>query len=123
MNRKLWLAALAALAGFGSAQAMDVATFLAKSEVLRQKGVMAMFASEYREMQAAAQAAIAALRRERLAALAAGRRPAYCPPEHAGLTPAEIMTTMQAVPAARRPRTDIKDAFRAAFVRKYPCRR
>lgn len=123
MRKKLLVAALAALGAVGSAQAMDVATFLAKAEGLRQKGPLAMFAGDYREMQEATQAAVAALRRERLAAIAAHRRPAYCPPDHAGLTPGEMIAAMQAVPPPRRPRTDIKDAFRAAFVRKYPCPR
>jgi hypothetical protein len=122
MKKKLVIAALVAAAA-GSAQAMDVATFLAKGEVLRQRGPLAMFSGEYREIQDAAQAAIHALRQERLAAVAAGRRPAYCPPEHAALAPQEIMAAMQAVPAGQRPRTDIKVALRSAFARKYPCRR
>ena len=122
MKTKLVIAALVAAAA-GSAQAMDVATFLAKGAVLQQRGPLAMLSGEYREIQEASQAAIHALRQERLAAVAAGRRPAYCPPEHAALAPQEIMAAMQAVPPGQRPRTDIKVALRAAFARKYPCRR
>ena len=121
--KRMLIVALTALACAGTAHAMDVATFLAKAESLQQKGVMAMFSSESTEMQAELRAATSALRGERLAAQAAGRRPAYCPPEHASLEVPEIIAAMRAVPPARRAQTDIKDALRGAFARKYPCRR
>jgi hypothetical protein len=122
MKKKLLLATfLAAAIGAGAANAMDVATYLAKGEILRAKGMTAMFSSGYQELQAEGKASMVALKRERLAAQRAGRRAAYCPPGPASLNPQEIFAVMNAIPAARRPHVPVKDAIRAAFVRKYPC--
>jgi len=123
VKKKLLAATLASLALVGIANAMDVATFLAKADGLKARGVMAMFSSDSREMQAELKAGAASLRRERLAAQAAGRRTAYCPPEHASLSVEEVFAAMNAVPPARRGRTQVRDALRAAYARKYPCPR
>jgi hypothetical protein len=120
--RKMLLAAVA-LAAAAPASAMDVATYLAKAQHLQALGMAAVFSSDYREMQAERSAAVHALRQERLAAIAAHRRPAYCPPEHGSLTVEEIIGAMNAVPPARRAQTQVRDALRAGFARKYPCPR
>ena len=123
MNNKLLAAALAGLLAARAANAMDVGTFLAKAEILRARGVLAMFASEYTEMQDEIRASYASLKQERLAAQGAGRRPAYCPPGPARLTTEEMMAAMLAVPPARRAQVQVRDALRGAFARKYPCPR
>jgi hypothetical protein len=64
----------------------------------------------------------ATLRAERLAAERAGRKPAYCPPAKSGLNSEELLAAFRSIPAAQRPRTDVKDALRALLARKYPCR-
>ena len=120
--RKMPLAA-ALLALAAPANAMDVATYLAKAQHLQALGMAAMFSGDYREMTAEGTAAVHALRQERLAAVAAHRRPAYCPPEHGSLTVEEIIGAMNAVPPARRAHTQVKDALRGGFARKYPCPR
>lgn len=122
MNTKLLAIAIFGVVSVSAANAMDVGTFLAKAEVLRERGVMAMFASEYGELQGEIRASYASLKQERLAAQGAGRRAAYCPPGPASLTTEEIMGAMTAVPPARRTRVQVRDALRAAFARKYPCR-
>jgi hypothetical protein len=121
VRNKLLVVAVAGLVSVSAANAMDVATFLAKGEVLRQKGLLAPFASEYDEVQAEIRTSYASLKQERLAARAAGRRPAYCPPGPASLSMEEMLGAMNAVPPARRARTQVRDALRAAFARKYPC--
>jgi len=121
MHRKLLIAAIAGLVSVSAANAMDVATFLAKGAVLQERGVMAMFASEYEEIQAEIRTSYASLKQERLAARNAGRRPAYCPPGPASLTMQEMLGAMTAVPPARRSHVQVRDALRAAFARKYPC--
>jgi len=123
MRTKLLAAGLLAIAATAAANAMDVATYLAKADALRQRGMTAMFSSEARELQAEIRTSGAALKQERLAAQRAGRRPAYCPPGPASLSVEEIFAAMNAVPPARRARTPVKDALRAAFARKYPCPR
>jgi hypothetical protein len=122
MRNKLALFALACVAWAGTADAMDVATYLGKVEALRARGMAAMFSSEAQLLQSEIGTSGAALKRERLATLKAGRRPAYCPPDHASLSQQEIFAALTAVPTARRARTQVKDALKAAFVRKYPCR-
>ena len=122
MKGKLLAAAIAGLGCVSAAEAMDVGTFLAKAAVLQQRGVMAMFASEYDELQSEIRTSYAALKQERLAAQGAGRRAAYCPPGPTSLTTQEIMAAMIAVPPAQRGRVQVRDALRAAFARKYPCR-
>ena len=121
MRIKLLIAGVAGLISVSAANAMDVGTFLAKAAILQNRGVLAVFASEYDELQAEVRTSFASLKQERLAARAAGRRPAYCPPGPAALSTPELIAAMTAVPEARRARTQVRDALRAAFARKYPC--
>ena len=123
MRMKLLAAALLVAGATAAANAMDVATYLAKADALRQRGMTAMFSSEARELQQEIRSGGAALKQERLAAQHAGRRPAHRPPGPASLSMEEIFAAMNAVPPARRARTPVRDALRAAFARKYPCPR
>ncbi len=122
MRYKLPLFVLAFMSAAGTANAMDVATYLGKVEALRAKGMAAMFSSDAQQLQSEIVTSGASLRRERLATIKAGRRPAYCPPDHASLDQQEIFAALTAVPPARRARTQVRDALKAAFARKYPCR-
>jgi hypothetical protein len=122
VNRNTLLAAATlCLVSVSAANAMDVGTFLAKAAILQDRGVLAMFASEYGELRDEIRSSFAALKQERLAAQAAGRRPVYCPPGSPRLTTEEIMAAMLAVPPARRTHVQVRGAVRAAFARKYPC--
>jgi hypothetical protein len=123
MRTKLLAAAMLTIGAAAAANAMDVATYLAKADALRQRGMTAMFSSEARELQTEIRSSGAALKQERLAAQRSGRRPAYCPPGPSSLSVEEIFAAMNAVPPARRARTPVRDALRAAFARKYPCPR
>lgn len=122
VKSKLLVAAVVGLVSVSAANAMDVGTFLAKAEILQERGVLAVFASEYGELQTEIRTSFASLKQERLAAQGAGRRPAYCPPGPATLSMPEMFAAMTAVPAARRTRVQVREALRAAFARKYPCR-
>lgn len=114
-------AALVALCIPAAASAMPVSTFLAKADALQAKGVRALFASDYKLLKNTIKADALALREERLAAKAAGRRPAYCPTGDGKLGSDDVLQAMRAVPAAQRARTDSRDALRAFFVRRHPC--
>jgi hypothetical protein len=122
MKTKLLVAGVVGLVSVSAANAMDVGTFLAKAGILQERGLLAPFASEYGELQTEVRTSFASLKQERLAAQSAGRRPFYCPPGPATLSAQELMAAMTAVPEARRTRTQVRDALRAAFARKYPCR-
>jgi hypothetical protein len=116
----LAIAMAAALAP--AANAMDVATWLSRAEVLKAKGVPALFTSEYKVLQAEIKAGAATLEQERAAALAAGRPAAYCPSGKPTLSREEVFDGLGRVPAADRPSTDVTDALRTVLARKYPCK-
>lgn len=122
MKSKLFAAAVLAVVPLGAANAMDVATFLAKADALQRKGMMALLSSDYKALKAEIVTNTRILRAERLAARRAHRRPAYCPPAKAGLKSDEILASFRTVPPAQRSRTPVKDALRALLARKYPCR-
>jgi opacity protein-like surface antigen len=122
VKKKLLAAALLAAVPAGAAQAMDVATFLAKAEALQKQGMMALMSSDYKLLKSEIETQAAALRAERLAAQKARRKPAYCPPAEQALTSNEILAAFRTIPAAKRPRLQVRDALRALMARKYPCR-
>ncbi len=122
MKIKLLAAASLAILPLGAAQAMDVATFLVKADALEKKGMLALMSSDYKLLTREIQTQGASLRAERLAAQKAGRKPAYCPPAKQSLTTREVLTAFRSIPAAQRPRVQVKDALRALMARKYPCR-
>ena len=122
MKKKLLAAVMLAVVPLGAAQAMDVATFLAKADALQKKGMLALMSSDYKLLKAEIESNALALRAERLAAQRAHRRPAYCPPAKQSLNSSEILAAFRTVPVAQRARTPVKDALRALLVRKYPCR-
>lgn len=100
---------------------MDVATFLGHAEALERLGARAMFSGRARTVMEELKASNAALRAERLAAQAAGRRPAYCPDPKNRATPQEIVAALRNIPAAQRSRIELKDALRTFYNRRYPC--
>ena len=102
--------------------AMPVSTFLTKADALKKKGPMALFSSDLKLLTNQVKADAALVRQERLASKAAGKRPAFCPPEGGTrLTDKDILAAMEAVPAAQRRATSTKDALRAFLVRRHPC--
>ena len=107
----------------GPASAMPVATFLAKANALQKKGPMALFSGDLKLLTNQIKRDAGELRAENKSAEAAGRRKAYCTP--AGgvkLSNRDIMDAMNAVPAAQRSALHTKDALRAYFARRFPCR-
>jgi hypothetical protein len=122
VKKKLLAAILLAVVPFGAAHAMDVATFLAKADALQKKGMLALMSSDYKLLKNEIVSQSQVLRGERLAAERAHRRAAYCPPAKSDLNSNEILAAFRTIPAAQRPRIQVKDALRALLARKYPCR-
>lgn len=122
MKNKLVLAALLIALPATGAQAMDVATFLAKADALQSKGMLAMFSSDLAVLKHEMEGDLKALVTEARAAASAGRPHAFCPqPGKMSLNNREILASMRAVPTADRPRTDVREPLRALLARKYPC--
>lgn len=121
MRYRLIVAALIAGASANPACATDVATFLAQVEAVKGKGMMAMFSSDLKQLMREIGGSMKALKEERLRAVAAGHRPAYCPAGKAELSRQELFAAMKAVRAAARPKVQVKDALRRGLARKYRC--
>jgi hypothetical protein len=123
MKFKLFAAVLIAACPIAGAHATDIATFLAKADALEKKGMMALFSGDVKVLKAEVQSAAEQLRVERLAAVKAGRKPAYCPNGAKGsINAKELLTHLRSIPAAQRPRLQVKDGLRGLLARKYPCR-
>lgn len=103
------------------AAAMDVASFLMKVNAMKSRGPLAALSGDYKPLMAEIDGSGKALRAERLAAEAAGARPAYCPAGHTALSASEIFSGLNAIPAAQQTQVQVKDALRALYSRKYPC--
>jgi hypothetical protein len=121
MSLKL-IAAFAAVSLSAAVHAMPVQTFLTKADALQKKGPLALLSGDYKLLTKTVQADAKALRDERVAAKAAGRTPAYCPPGPVKMSSRDIVDAMRAVPGPSRVSTDTKKALRAYFARRFPCR-
>jgi hypothetical protein len=119
MKKIALLPALLAAVALTPASAMDLATYVRLGEGLKSKGPLAPFSRDYKILMAELQASSKAIKQERLAALAAGRKPAYCPTS--GINLMEVFSAFQAVPPAQRARLQVKDALRKFYVKKFPC--
>lgn len=104
------------------AHAMTVATFLAKANGLKAKGILAMGSPDIgllrNEMQRVAEAYRADVTRAR----AAGRTPHSCPPPkgQGKIGAKEVMAEFEAIPPAQR-NVSVKTAFYAMMKKRYPC--
>jgi len=121
--RAALIAGVLLVATAGPASAMSVQTFLSKAEALRKKGPLALFSGDLKLLTKQIKSDGSELRAERLAAKAAGRPTAFCPPsDGVKLTDKDVMVAMQSVPAAERSRATTKEAMRSYMARRFPCR-
>lgn len=120
--KKLIAAALSIAIPAGAAQAIPVSNFLQRADALKAKGMMALMSSDYKALKNEIVGASGALRQEQVAAKAAGRPMAYCPPGgKATLDSNEILSAFHTIPVAKQPQIDVKDALRSLLAHKYPC--
>ena len=124
--RFLPVAALAAivLASPGAAaQTMNADSFFSSAHRLMGKGPLALFSGDYKRLKAEGTAAGEAARRQRLAALKAGRSPRYCPPTDVrGMGSMEFLDRLGKIPDAERRRIDMVEATNRILAGKYPCK-
>ena len=122
MRMRFLAAAALFTAASSAAAAMPLPVFLQKAEALEKKGMLALLSGDLKLLKGEVQAATERLRAERLAAKAAGRRPAYCPPQDSGkMSSDELLAGLRQIPPAQRARMDVKDGMRTFFARKFPC--
>jgi hypothetical protein len=124
MSRILIALALAATPTAAIAQTMNAETFHKRATKLQKKGALALFSrGEIKTLMNEGQAAGKRAREQRLAALKAGNRPRYCPPEGQNkMNSDEFMTRLGAIPAAERVRIDMTEATIRILAVKYPCK-
>ena len=123
MQRLLIVLALAALPTAASAQAMNAEIFHQRASKLQKKGAMAIFSrGEIKALMKEGQAAGQGARERRLAAVRAGAKPRYCPPEGPGkMDSDEFMKRLAMIPAAERARIDMTEATTRILATKFPC--
>lgn len=102
------------------AQTMPVSTFLAKADVLKKKGPLALFASDYRKLKAEVNNSVKVLWVEQTAARKAGRKPATCLPTSVSIGTNELLDHFRTLPQAQRG-INVKAAFTSFANKKYPC--
>jgi len=119
-----WCVALGLLlSAAASAQSMNAETFYQRATALKKRGPFALFSSDYGLLTSEGQAAGAKARQDRMAAIAGGRKPRYCPPADVhGMASTEFLDRLGAIPASERSRIDMLEATNRLLAAKYPCR-
>jgi hypothetical protein len=102
------------------AGAMSVATFLAKAEALKAKGMMAYFSSDASLLKAEVTSSAQAFRRQIKQEAMTGK-PSACPPERAALDSSDLVAHMRSYPAADRHRIPVAQAVGDLIRKRYPC--
>jgi len=104
-----------------AAQAMPVSEFLAESEDIPHNP-SALLRPDARRLMGEAQAAFTTVRDERRAAVAAGRPPAFCPPEGARMriSAEDFLARLNSIPPSRR-HISVTQAVREWMAERYPC--
>ena len=117
-------ALLLAVPSLANAQTMNAEQFHRSAIALQKKGAMAVFSmGKVKALTAEARAAGQKAREARLAAVASGKRPRYCPPDGPQqMSSSEFMAGLSQIPAAERARIDMTEAMTRILVRKFPCR-
>ena len=107
-----------------SAQSMNAEAFLQRANKLKAKGPLAVFSGgEIKALMNEGKASGDAARMQRLAAVKAGRKPRYCPPEGPQkLGSDEFMARLLAIPRADRQRITMTEAMTRILTAKFPCR-
>ena len=100
---------------------MSAATFLAKADALKAKGIGAIGSPDIKLLRNEGQAAGEAYR-QRLTAERAQGRPSSCPPKGAKVNSDKLLAHLRTYPESSRARTSMKQAMADYFIRTYPCR-
>lgn len=113
--------ALATGTALAAAGDMSVATFLAKADTLKAKGMMAMLSPDIGVLKSEGQAAGAAYKAQLDTERKAGH-PSSCPPKGTRIDSDDLMAHMRAYPANARSKITVKSAIADMFKAKFPCR-
>ena len=117
-------AALIALPSVAQAQTMNAEEFHRSATALQKKGALAVFSmGKVKALMAEGKAAGEKAREAWLAAIAAGKKPRYCPPDGPqAMGSDEFMTRLSQIPQGDRARIDMTEAMTRILERKFPCK-
>lgn len=123
MNWKLFAPLLLFMSAPVAAQSMNAEVFYQRAAALQKKGVMALFSSDLKVLTKEGQEAGAKAREQRMAAIRAGQKPRYCPPEGpVKIDSKEFFNRLSAIPPADRQRIDMIEATTRILTAKFPCK-
>lgn len=116
-------AALALLIATPASAEMSIATFIAKADALKAKGMLAMMSSDVGLLRGEMKTVTTAYRADLQASRTAGKTPHSCPPPQgkAQLGSDELLAHLRSYPAPQRPQISVKTAFYAMMKKRYPC--
>lgn len=100
---------------------MSVATFLAKADALKAKGLGALGSPDIKLLRKEAEAGGAIYRARLQSDKAAGKPPHSCPPKKASTNSDQFLSHLRSYPAATRPKTTITTAVFDLMKKRYPC--
>ena len=101
---------------------MPLLEFLEKASRLEARGPLALFSSDLKLLEREVKGGASRYRARLDSDTAEGRRPDACPPRGMEISSDELLAHFRSIPAARRARMDVGDAF-AHFIRtRHPCR-
>lgn len=111
-------------AGPLAAQTMNAKEYHRRATSLMKKGPMALFhRGEINTLLQEGQKAGLKAREQRLAAVKAGGKPRFCPPEgKQSMGSDEFMKRLSAIPKAERQRIDMTEALTRISASKFPCK-
>ena len=115
-------AALAGTSTAASAQSMNAEAFYQRATALQQRGPLALFSKDASVLMAEGKAAGQKSREQRLAAIAAGQKPRFCPPPgKVSIGSSEFVKRLGTIPAAQRQTIDMTEATTRILAMKFPC--
>ncbi len=101
--------------------AMNADVFYYKAAALEKQGMAAALSKDLKPVMNEMKAAGRALKAENEAAKKRGK-PLFCPPKKSSMNSKQALAALRALGSAKRKSMNVKQAFRAIMIKKYPCR-
>lgn len=122
-SRKI-AAGILLMASIGVAHAAERSTeaFYAEATALKASGIKALFSGRIGALRSEGQAAGAAAKATREAAMKRGQKPAYCPPPNATMADNEMLAGLARISKAERERLPLSLGMTRVLAAKWPCR-
>jgi hypothetical protein len=105
-----------------TAQSMSAEAFYQRASAPQSRGPLALLSKDASILMAEGKAAGQNAREQRLAMIAAGKKPRFCPPPgKVSIGSGEFMKRLGSIPAAQRRTIDMTEATTRILAMKFPC--